>query len=124
MSSEEYKSLVRRFVEAVNAGDHGALDSVLAPNFTRHCQATPGAEVRSRADFKRFDQESRGSFPDQKVLIEMLVAEDDRVGFWCRDQGTQEGPMGPFPATGKQVDCDVAGIFRIEQGRLAELRVT
>lgn len=123
MSAEENKALVRRFVEAVNAGDYGTLDELLAPHFTRHCQATPEVTVRSAEDFKNFDRQSRASFPDQHVVLEKLVAEGDLVALWCRYQGTQKGPMGPFPASGKRVDCDFAGFFRVANGRLAELWV-
>ena len=32
--------------------------------------------------------------------------------------------MGPFPATGKRMESECAGIFRIDDGRIAELWVT
>ena len=32
--------------------------------------------------------------------------------------------MGPFPATGRRLESDCAGIFRIQDGKIAELWVT
>ena len=35
--------------------------------------------------------------------------------------GTQTGTMGPFPATGKTMENKTMGIFRLENGKIAEL---
>ncbi len=37
--------------------------------------------------------------------------------------GTQRGPFGPFPATGRRVDIEFLGMLRIEDGRIAEMWV-
>jgi steroid delta-isomerase-like uncharacterized protein len=124
MSSEDNRKLVRRFIEKVNERDYEALDDLLAPDFVRHCQATPDVDVRSSQDFKQFDRTSRESFPDQRIVIDRLIAEGDFVACWCRYLGTQRGPMGPLPASGKQVDVDFGGCFRVANGRLAEAWVT
>jgi predicted ester cyclase len=40
------------------------------------------------------------------------------------NEGTQLGPMGPFPPSGKKVQFDFGAILRVENGKLAELWVT
>lgn len=121
---ERNKSLVRSFFDAINRGDHGALDDIVADQFVRHCQATPEIVVQSRDDLKRFDDENRKVFPDQHASLERLVAEDAHVAFWARYQGTQEGQMGPFPPTHKRIDSEFAGIFRFANGKIEELWIT
>ena len=37
--------------------------------------------------------------------------------------GTQEGAMGPFPATGKKAEVDYLSIIRLEGGKIAEMWV-
>jgi predicted ester cyclase len=37
--------------------------------------------------------------------------------------GTNTGPMGDIPATGKSIESPFLGIFRIESGKVAELWV-
>jgi predicted ester cyclase len=123
-STEENKALVRRFAEAINHADHQALDELLTPDFVRHCQATPEVNVRSREDFKRFDTESLATFPNQHIDAEHVVAEGDLVAFYCRYSGTQRGPMAPFPPSGKRMEIDFSGVFRVAGGKLAELWVT
>jgi len=61
--------------------------------------------------------------PDQKVVNEMLIAEGDKVAAYATYSGTQTGPMGGFPATGKSVNFKFLGFFRIEEGRIAEIWV-
>lgn len=118
------KNLVMRFVDAGNGLDLDALDELLMPDFTRHCPATPGLVVNSPDDFKRFLQRSVDEMPDANVAVKHIVAEGDLVALWATYSGTQEGPMGPFPASGRSCATDFGGVFRIEGGRIAELWVT
>jgi len=45
-------------------------------------------------------------------------------GFVRHCEATHEGAMGPFPPTGKRLQSEIAGMFRIEEGRIAELWFT
>lgn len=120
----ENKSIVRRFVEAANARDYGALAAIVSPTFERQCPATPDVVVRSFDDFRRFLEQEGETFPDSRVTLDTLVAEGDLVAFWATYTATQSGPFGPFPATGKRFECEFGGIFRIEQQRISQLRLT
>ena len=122
--SEANKEIVRAFAEAGNANDLNAFDTLLAPDFVRHCEATPEVAVTNCEEFKEFYRETAKTFPDQRMTLDSLVAEGDRVAFWGAFSGTQEGPMGPFPPTGKRLESEIGGMFRIEAGRIAELWVT
>ena len=122
---EEHKALAQKFFDAYNAKeDLGRLDEFLSASYARHCQATEPTEMRGIEEFARFLAEDQASFPDSRMTVEQLVAEGDRVAFFARWVGTQEGPMGPFPATGKRAELDIAGVHRIENGKIAETWVT
>ncbi len=41
-----------------------------------------------------------------------------------RREGTQLGPMGPFPPSGRKAKFDFGAVFRIEGGKIAEWWVT
>lgn len=120
---EANKNLIRRFTEATNAADWNAFDELLTQDFKRHCQATPNVQVNSREEFKRLQESFLASMPDQKITVEMLIAEGDKVAGYATYSGTLTGPMGEFPATGKSVESKFLSIFRIEEGRIAELWV-
>lgn len=75
-------------------------------------------------EFGEFLQADWASFPDSVLTISQLVAEGDRVAMWATYEATQTGPMGPFPAGGKKMSLDIAGIFRIADGKIAEIWAT
>lgn len=120
-SAGEQKALVEAFTAAVNSHELNRLDELVVDNFVRHSQATPDVRVRSRGDFRAFLEANRAAFPDERVTLSQLVAEGDRVAFWGKYVGTQSGPMEPFPPSGKKMDVDISGMFRIQDGRIAEL---
>jgi ketosteroid isomerase-like protein len=52
-----------------------------------------------------------------------MIAEGDFVAIRAAYLGTQTGPMGNLPATGKSVDGPFIAFFRIDSGKIAELWV-
>ena len=73
--SEENKAMVRRMVEAINAGEEdAAVEGLFAPRAARRV--------------KRLFAESRSAFPDWHEEIVELVAEGDTVAGRFRCSGT------------------------------------
>ncbi len=120
---EANKTLVRQFTETVNAADWARLEDLVADDVVRHSQATAGPPVTSRAAFVELQRTFLVSMPDQRVTIQLLVAEGDKVAALATYTGTQTGPMGDFPITGKAVDAPFLAIFRIADAKIAELWV-
>jgi predicted ester cyclase len=118
------KELVAEAFEIVEAGDLDKLDDYVAPDYVRHCQATPELEVTSLEGFKEYLRRDRESVPNPTLTVHRLIGEDDLVAFWATYSGVQEGPMGPFPATGNRLELDFAGMHRIEDGKIAETWIT
>lgn len=123
-TSEENKVLVRRFEDAMNARQLQVLDELIAPDFVRHCEATPELDIRSLEQFKDFLRQDAAVFPDNTQTFTHLLAEDDLAAVWATYEGTQMGQMGPFPPSGKKVRFDFGAILRVESGKLAELWIT
>ncbi|NIP59640.1 MAG: hypothetical protein GWM92_15035, partial [Gemmatimonadetes bacterium] len=116
------KEVVRRFVSAMNEQNLDALDDLVAPDVVRRSPSTPGVTVRSLDDLKDFLRQDRAAVPDAVQTIRLMVAEGDWVAVWANYSGTQDGPLGPFPASGNPVDLDFAGFLRVEAGKIAEIR--
>lgn len=114
------KSLVQAFVEAVNQQDWPRLDRLVDPAFIRHSRAAGEPQVRSREDLKVFLRREFETFPDAHEEIRFLLAEDDKVAARLSFTGTQTGPLGPFPASGRKVVSDYLCIFRLAGGRIVE----
>lgn len=117
------KNLVRRFIEISNAAEWEQLAEIVAPDFQRHSTATAGASVRSLDDFVSLQESFLVTFPDQRVRLDKMIAEGDFVAIRAAYLGTQTGPMGKMPATGRSVDGPFIAFFRIDSGKIAELWV-
>lgn len=117
---EANKAVARRYSEEVgNKGNLSVIDEVLAENYVRHCQAT-GPDIHGREAMKALYREWRTTFPDYHETIEVALGEGDFLAAYITVRGTQKGSMGPFPPSGKVMDCKAVGIHRLENGRIAE----
>jgi len=117
------KEIVKEFASATNNADWDAFDSLLTDDFQRHCQATPGLEINSREAFVILQESFLASCPDQKITIHMLVAEGDKVAAYATYSGTQTGHLGDLPPKNMFMESKFITIFRIEDGRIAEIWV-
>jgi predicted ester cyclase len=80
--------------------------------------------VENREQFLEYLRADAAVFPDSRQTLHHIVAEGDLVAFWVTYEGTQEGQLGPFPPSHKKTQLDVSGVFRLRDGKLAELWVT
>lgn len=117
------KELVRSFTTATNAADWDALAEIVAEDFVRHSAATQGPAVNSRQAFIELQRGFLKSFPDQHVTLHRVIAEGDYVAVLATYSGTQLGPLGDMPATGRFLESPFLAMFRIDAGRIAELWV-
>lgn len=94
-----------------------------------------GGERFLSADFRDHDPAGDGSgpegvaaklaalwlaFPDGRFEPFEIVAAGDRVAVRSRLVGTQSGPFGPLPASGRVIDIAFFDLYRVAGGRIAE----
>jgi ketosteroid isomerase-like protein len=116
-----------RYVHAELAkGNYNVFDEVLAPNYIRHCQAMPPDlwEITDPNILKSFVTEFFESSSDYSETIDLMMAEGDKVAYILTMKGTQTGPMGGLPATGKEYNIVNIIIQRFENGKIAETWVS
>ena len=106
------------FGEAVNAGDLNAFDGLVAADCVDHDPA-PG-QVSGPEGYKKFFGEMRTAFPDLKIAVETLVADDHQVAFAYTLTGTHQGPFQGHAATGGQIKVRGLQISRFTDGKLVE----
>ncbi len=116
-----HKDLFRQYVEAYNSMDINRFDELMAVDFVRHSQAA--SDVHSLEEFKADVRQGADAFPDGHMEVHMLIAEGDKVAGYMTWSGTQEGPFGRFPATGKKAEMRFFYLFRVKEGKLAEMWV-
>ena len=119
MSTEENRSLVRRYIEeALNKGNLGLLDEMLSSDYKRYLSPA-AAPLTPQAQKQRLAGLS-AAFPDIHLTIEDLIAEGDRVAFRLTLRGTHQGTFLGIAPTGKQVIVFAFDVVRIENGRFIE----
>ena len=105
--SEQNKAMVRRLVEAINAGaEEVAVEELFAPTAARRIK-------RLFADFRR-------AFPDWQEEIVQLVAEGDAVAGRFRCSGTHRGKFLGEAPTQKRMDVEEVFFLRAEDGKFVD----
>lgn len=118
MSTETNKTIVRRFVDAINTGNEVAFLAVLAPDVVDH-YAPPGLPP-GREGWNMNRKQFRTAFPDGHWHEEALVAEGDLVVGRYVLRGTHQGEFFGIPATGKAISVSNIHIMRIADGKIVE----
>ena len=113
MSIAANKAVVTRFIaEAWNAGDDRAINELIHPDYEiRGIGRGPEAVRRNMAIY-------RTAFPDLEWVIEQLMAEGEWVATRLTLRGTNLGPLGRIPPSGKRVAMNELVFWRVVDGKL------
>jgi steroid delta-isomerase-like uncharacterized protein len=130
LSTEEIEQrnmeIIRQTHENLTTGDLEAFKSVISPNYTRHCQAMPPGlqELHGTEEFFAFIEEFIKAVPSYTDSLSNMIADGDMVAYVSTMTGTQTGPMGGFPATGKSFTIVNIIMQRLEDGKVVETWVS
>lgn len=112
MSIDESRSVVRSYFDDFHNGRN---DSVLADIITGDLLP----------ETQRATERLRIAFPDYSLHIEEMVAGEDLVATVWTATGTHKGqwdsPIGPVPATGKQITWTGTTTLRVEGGKIVDV---
>ena len=118
MSTEANKTIVRRFLEAFNAGDLDGVAELCAPNVVVHNSGAP--DPLSLAGFTQLAGAFLAAFPGGEHTIEDMIGEGDRVVTRVVYYGTHTGDLMGMPPTGKQVYLGLSTQLTLEAGILRQ----
>jgi predicted ester cyclase len=123
---EQNMAIVRQTHAALANGDLEAFKAALAPNYVRHCQAMPPElqEIRGTEPFLAFIEEFVSGVGVYQDTIGPMIAQGDMVAYVSTMTGTQTGPIGDLPASGKTFTVVNIIIQRLEGGKVAETWVS
>lgn len=106
--------------EAINNHNLEALRDVVAPDVVHHA-AGGYPDVNDIEGVMRMMGAFPAAFSDLHYTIDFWVTQDDMVVERYTASGTQDGPLGERPATGRSATWTGVNIFRIECGKIAEV---
>ena len=119
-TQDENKEVVGRFIqEFKNNANHGIVDELMTAGFTHHLP-DPGLP-EGKEGLKLLGQAIAGGFPDVLVTVEAMIADGDKVVERSSVRATQTGEFNGIPPTGKEVGWTEIHIYRMEDGKIAEL---
>jgi steroid delta-isomerase-like uncharacterized protein len=117
----ENAAIARRWHEdVINDRTPAALQEILGTSITHHA-AGGYPDTMDPAEVGKMMDDFLTSFPDLEYTIDDLIVENDKVVERYTASGTQTGPLGDLPASGRSATWTGINIFRIECGRIAEV---
>jgi hypothetical protein len=125
MSIDENKKLVRRYFE--DAPYHPEIcDEIFAPAFKFHtiqrASITPQVvESDPQSEKAAYEWLKSVWSSEWRMMVDEMIAENDRVMVRWTFYGRQQGEFSGLPPTDKQVTYSGINIFRIAEGRIAEI---
>jgi steroid delta-isomerase-like uncharacterized protein len=115
------KQVVSRFYDELwNRGNLDAADELVALDYVRH-DLRPGDAPPGPAGQKAVAEKFQAAFPDVRLVVEALVAEDDLVAARWTILGTHTGSWGAVGPTGRSVQFSGVNFFRVADGKIAEI---
>ncbi|MGD1004625.1 MAG: ester cyclase [Methanoregulaceae archaeon] len=112
--------IVRKFFEVgPSKGDLAAADALLHPEFSLHTPLpTPGPGIEA---MNNVITTCRAAFHGLHVTIDDIMADGDKVTARFTARGVHNGEFMGLPPTGKPITMTGIEIFRIQEGKIAEL---
>jgi len=119
---QQNMAIMRKAHADLQRGDIESFKAVISPDYVRHCQAMPTGlqEIHGTEEFFGFIEEFLVAVPSYQDSISNMIADGDRIAYISTLTGTQTGPMGDLPASGKSFTLVNIIIQRLENGKVVE----
>ncbi|WP_426061846.1 ester cyclase [Hymenobacter sp. B1770] len=119
MSLEANKAVVMRYWQDLWNEKQGAvIDEITTSDLQFHF---PPGQAHQPATLHQWFSTSRVAFPDVQFTVHELLAENDKVTARWSYEATHTGSFLGQAATERQVTDQGINIFRIQDGRIAEM---
>lgn len=126
MSSQENTTALRAAFEAWNNRDWDEFSSHVSDGGLVVNEAT-GQTLRGHDGWRQFWDLWATAFPDNRIVVRSLVADEQTVAVEAAFEGTHTGPFqtphGDIPATGRRVDHRYAGFYTVDNGLTVEAHI-
>lgn len=103
--------------DGFSKGDTTVFDKYASPDFI---ERQYGIKPQNVDGVKKAINSLHHSFPDFSLVIEDLIAKDDKVWGRMTGRGTHKKQFGPLPPTDKKFEITVIDIMRFKKERLLE----
>jgi steroid delta-isomerase-like uncharacterized protein len=116
----ENKAIVRRLYEEVwNKRRVELVDELMSPSHAMHDNHLPDSGIGPEA-YKRNVARFVTGFPDLRLTVEDMLAENDKVAVGWTISGTHKGEFRGISPTGKKVSIEGITINHIVDGKIMD----
>ena len=109
----------QKWVAGLNSGDISVADEVFQPDCVIHINGNPQRNL-FLDDFKQMLAGLLTAFPDLHFTINDQFACGEKVSTRWTATGTNTGPFGEMPATGKGIEIEGLIMDQVINGRVAK----
>lgn len=122
MGTQENAATSRRVLEeCFNEGKLDLIDQCCTPNVVQHDPSTQG-DLRGPRALKDQIQSYRDGMSDLELIVDDVLAVDDKVVTRWRGKGTNDGAMMGMPPTNRRAEVTGITIDRYDSaGRITEI---
>ena len=118
-------TLARSLYEAFNNRDFDYLAGCIAPD-GRITDVGSGETFRGSDGARQYNTAWADAFPDGRITVDRVIAQDDCVVVEYTGRGTHTGtlsaPAGSIPATGRSVTLELCDVLEFAGGKLQAQR--
>jgi steroid delta-isomerase-like uncharacterized protein len=118
MSKEANLATLTRFAEAVNTGKFVLFAESVSIDNLDHDPAR--GQARGPEGYRSFFTGLRAAFPDLRVALETLVADEESIAIAYTLTGTQRGSFMGIAPTGKSMKIRGMQISKFKDGKMVE----
>ena len=118
MTGEDMKDLAKNFLAGQDRNKGGPPEGVCAPGYTVHIGGFPAMNLAGHSELA---EAFYSAFPDLSHRIDDVIGEGDKTTVRFTLSGTHRGEFMGVAATGRSVSVSGLALFRLEDGKVAEL---
>lgn len=118
-SEKDMQAMVEQLLELWNKGNLALADELYIPDIIRHA-VDIFEDISGIEAYKEWVKNTRTQYPDFNVKTEELIVKDDRIIWRWTVTGTNKGPIGELPPTGKKIQFSGVTISKVTNGKITE----
>ena len=119
LTQKEAESLAQNLVTLFTTGDAAAADAAVDPMVRMRSPVLPREAVGIQ-NLKAFAQTNKVSFPDLAIDIEEVMVQGETMIVRFQISGTNTGPLGQLPPTGRAFSVPGVAIALVEDGKIVD----
>jgi predicted ester cyclase len=115
------KEVVEKLMQAYEKGDTATIGNYIEADIKDHTAMDPAK--KGEQDLKGMKSELGAfhtAFPDGKLTVNHIVAEDDKVMVHTTFSGTNKASLMGMPVTNKSVKVDAVDVYQLKDGKVTE----